>query len=470
MSPLIYLAARITVRVNKLTFMTRWLALCVLGLVWLALYIASVYPVPVGNDSFRIDEVSGLLMAIVLTVTSAATVFSFADVRGAPGEEKYYAALIMMTGSMLGLVCSVDLFNVWVWFELLTISTYSLVMFRRDRSLEAGLKYLVQSAAGSTFILFGIALFLMQTGTLSLQDIARTTTDDGMMLVTGALLITGFGVKIAIFPLHTWLPDAHSQAPSGISAVLSGIVIEVALLTLLRVLAALGSTSVSWGMLLLCFGALNMLGGNLLALRQTQVKRLLAYSSIAQVGYMLLGFGIAIEAGQAAAAQGAFFHVISHGLGKVLAFLVAGALLYALSRHTLTISELSGASRRYPLISFAFSLALLSLASLPPFAGFMSKWQIFAAGFRSNDAFISVFVIFGALTSVISLAYYLPLINFMYRQEMSAGVRNGRPLPLAMAAPVIVLALAIVLLGLFPNVVSEWTSRAGETFVAWFGG
>ncbi|MER3514804.1 MAG: hypothetical protein C4310_10825, partial [Chloroflexota bacterium] len=142
----------------------------------------------------------------------------------------------------------------------------------------------------------------------------------------GALLIMGFGVKAALVPLHTWLPDAHAQAPSGISAMLSGIVIEAGLIASLRALSALAALALWWGVLLLAFGALNMLVGNLMALRQTQVKRLLAYSSVAQVGYMLLGLGITIYAGEAAGAEGGLFHLLNHGLMKGLAFLAAGAL------------------------------------------------------------------------------------------------------------------------------------------------
>jgi formate hydrogenlyase subunit 3/multisubunit Na+/H+ antiporter MnhD subunit len=249
------------------------------------------------------------------------------------GEEKYYAMLLAMMGVMIGLGCAGDLFNLWVWFEAMAVSSYLLVAFYREQSasLEAGMKYLVQSALGSVLVLLGIALVLAQTGTLNLDKI-RLATQVGSpaMLAAGALFVIGFGVKIAMVPMHTWLPDAHSQAPSGISAMLSGVVIEAGLVALLRSLMPLAGVTPSWGILLMGFGALNMLYGNLLALRQEQVKRLLAFSSLSHVGYMLLGLGIALHVGQAAGAQGAFFHLFNHGLMKGLAFLAAGALLYVL--------------------------------------------------------------------------------------------------------------------------------------------
>ncbi len=222
------------------------------------------------------------------------------------------------------------------------------------------------------------------------------------MLAAGALFIIGFGVKAALVPMHTWLPDAHSQAPSGISAMLSGVVIEAGLIAMLRALAALSAITTIWGPVLMGFGAINMLAGNLLALRQKQVKRLLAFSSLAHVGYMLAGIGIAIYAHQLDGAQGGLFHLLNHGMMKGLAFLAAGTLLYTLhiasgNHGSLTVDELSGAAQRYPLVAFTFSLAVLGLAGIPPLAGFMSKWQIVISGFETHNLPILLLVIFVAL-------------------------------------------------------------------------
>ena len=175
-------------------------------------------------------------------------------------------------------------------------------------------------------------------------------------------------------PLHTWLPDAHGEAPSGISALLSGVVIEAGLVALLRTLMALAGIASSWGTLLMAFGAVNMLAGNSLALRQTQVKRLLAFSSVSHIGYMLLGLGIAFYTGEAAGAQGGFFHLITHGMMKGLAFFGRrhAALCHRArapgweDAHGLTVADLAGAAHRYRLAALALSLALLGLAGLPP--------------------------------------------------------------------------------------------------------
>ena len=224
------------------------------------------------------------------------------------------------------------------------------------------------------------------------------------------------------------------------------------------------------------FGALNMLVGNLMALRQTQVKRLLAFSSLSHIGYMLLGLGIAIYAGQGAGAEGAFFHLVNHGLMKGLAFLAAGALLYTLhiangSHAALTVSDLAGAAKRYPLPALALSVAVLGLGGLPPLAGFMSKWQIFAAGFQTHNLVIELLVVFAALNSVLSLAYYAPLVNAMYRQEPSGPVKQalaGR-ISVAMTIPLALLTLAVIAVGVWPALLQWLTGPAGAALLTAFG-
>ncbi len=316
---------------------------------------------------------------------------------------------------------------------------------RQPGALEAGVKYLVQSAVGSVLVLLGIAIVFAETGALKLDQIqihfvTQSTPVTPGMLAAGALFMIGFGVKAALVPLHTWLPDAHSQAPSGISAMLSGVVIEAGLVAMLRALGALNPFSTHWGTLLLAFGAANMLLGNLLALRQTQVKRMLAFSSLSHVGYMLVGLGVGISFHSMDGAQGGFFHLLNHGMMKGLAFLAAGSLLYALyiarGHHgPLTIADLGGAARRYPLAAFTLSVALLGLGGLPPLSGFMSKWQIFLAGFQTHNPWVIAIVLFAALNSVLSLGYYAPLVNTMYRHKATQAVEQGAAVPAADECP-----------------------------------
>jgi proton-translocating NADH-quinone oxidoreductase chain N len=430
-----------------------------------------------GSIRLQLDGIGMLLAAVVLTLTALVTLYSGPYLAGDEGQEKFYALLSVMAGAMIGLGTATDLFNLYIWFESMAISSYFLVAFyrRQPASLEAGVKYMVQSAIGSVFVLFAIALVFSQTGTLALDEIRALQPTGLTILAAGALFIVGFGVKAALVPLHTWLPDAHSMAPSGISAMLSGVVIETGLVALLKSLGALTVYAGNWGAILLGLGALNMLIGNFLALRQTQVKRLLAFSSLAHIGYMLIGFGAAFAFNQPDAAQGAFFHLTTHALMKGLAFLAAGTFLFAfyIDRHEhepLMIADLNGAATRFPLAAFGLSIAVLALGGLPPLAGFMSKWQIFIGAAGTRDGWVLALVIFAALNSLISLAYYAPLVNAMYRLEPSAAVKKATAIPYQMAIPLVLLVLGVLVLGLWPSLVNPITLPAGNSLLSIFGG
>ncbi|MFZ0546908.1 MAG: proton-conducting transporter membrane subunit [Candidatus Promineifilaceae bacterium] len=480
-TPFVYLMGRL--RQGQWLWSSRWLALLTLLATWLPFVFAvqeyraeGTLTLTVGTIMLRLDGLSLLLTAVVLTLATLIALYSAPYMAGQAGEEKYYAMLLALTGVIIGLSCAADLFNLWLWFEATAVTSYLLVAFYREQptSLEAGVKYLVQSTTGSVLVLFGVAIVFAQTGTLDLAGI-RAAVQDGLptglpLLAAAALFVAGFGVKMAVVPMHTWLADAHAQAPSGISAMLSGVVIEAGLVALLRASTAVITSNNTWGILLLALGSVNMLAGNLLALRQKRVKRLLAFSSLAHMGYMLLGLGIAVYAGETAGAQGSFFHLINHGLMKGLAFLAAGALLYALHStlgdRPLMVDDLAGAARRYPLAALALSLALLGLAGLPPLAGFASKWQILAAGMTAHTLLLTAMVGFAALNSVLSLAYYLPVVNVLYRRQQSPAMVMGQPLPAAIILPLIVLAAAIIVIGLWPGLLN-WLTEAAE--IAVFG-
>lgn len=490
-SPVVYLFGRLTTRAQVLTrqgWIVRLLALLAVVATWFPFINLWLEFQARGRRMFfniesiwlQLDGISFLLAAMVLTLGTLAILFSGRYMAGDFGEEKYYAMLLAMIGLMIGLGCANDLFNLWVWFEAMAVSSYLLVAFYREQpgSLEAGMKYVVQSAVGSALALLGIALVLAQTGTLDMDQIrlmvGTMDLNKAGLLAAGALFFIGFGVKVAMVPLHTWLPDAHSQAPSGISAMLSGVVIEAGLVAMLRALSTLTGFALSWGWLLLAFGALNMLYGNLLALQQSQVKRMLAFSSLSHIGYILMGLGIALVSGQPAGAQGAAFHLFTHMLMKGLAFLAVGAVMYALFHEQgihrpLVAHDLNGISTRYPWVALSLSIALLALGGLPPLAGFMSKWQIFVAGFQSGNGWLMGFVVFAAVNSVISLAYYAPLVNRMYRRVTATSVKKGSAsISWTMQLPLLLMALAVVVIGLFPSLMNWLTEPAGAALMSIF--
>jgi len=480
-SPLVYLSGRLGKKLSQ--NLPQIIGLIALLAAWIPFVQAALVLnhgeqlfFKLGTISLCLDGLSLLVAAVSLGLGVFVVLFSESYLSLETGQEKYYAMLLAMIAMIVGLGCACDLFNLWIWFETMAIASYLLVAFYNERpaSLEAGIKYLVQSAAGSVFVLIGIGIVYAQTGQLNINEIKAAGISSPSLLVAGVLFVFGYGVKAALVPLHTWLPDAHSQAPSGISAMLSGIVIEAGLVAMLRSLGTLSSATTFWGPLMIVFGVLNMFIGNMLALPQKQVKRMLAYSSLTHVGYMLVGLGIAIHLGNSDGAVGGMFHLFNHGLMKGLAFLSAGALLYVLhiaagNHDPLLVRDLSGASQRYPLVALIFSLALLSLGGIPMLAGFTSKWQIILGGFETGDIVIIALVIFTALNSVFSFVYYAPLVNMVYRRQQSEVVQLGTSIPGGMTAPLVIMAIGVIIIGIWPSIMNWLIYPAGSAVLSAFG-
>lgn len=477
-SPLVYITGS-RLRIPYI-IKARWLALLLLLLTWLvfgavardfATYDTLTYTV--GAITLYLDGVSLLISSLSLGLGTLVVLFSGADMAEEVGEEKYYAMVLMLTGTMIGLVCAGDLFNLWVWFETMAISSYLLVAFYREEpaALRACIRYLIQTASGSILVLFGIALVFIQTGTLDLRTMVVQPSP--LLIVAATFFVMGFGVKLALVPSYTWLPAAYAEAPAGISALLSGTVTITGLIAMLRTLTVIGWSAESWGVLLMLLGTLNIVIGNMLALREPQVKRILAYSSISHIGFVVLAVGIGMTSGSAAGMQTGMLHLLVHGIMKALAFLIVGALVYALAirtNHQMTVSDLAGAAWRYPGIAAAMVLALLSLAGVPPLAGFISKLRILAAGIVDQPGWMIGLMIFAALNSVLSLGYYLPIVNALYSTEGRPTWRDTRALPFTMRLPIYVLAGLVLVLGIWPGLVDGLIIPAGAALLSLFGG
>ena len=478
--PILYLIGRITKRVTtqkgKPYNPSQLIALIVVGSLFFPAMLINRYVQKVSDVYFEIGEItmqmnaaSTLLVLVVLTVTFLVILFSGRYMQNETGEEKYYAFLVYMVGMIVGLSTTTDLFNLWVWFEAFAITPYVLVAFYHDREevLEAGVKYLFQSAVGTLFVLFGIIILYLHTGTLNLLQLrAATMTPEPEVILSAVFLLIGFGVKSALVPLHTWLPDAHSQAPSGISAILSGIVIETALLTMTRILSVVNIAFTSLGTILIVSGLLNMLIGNLMALKQNNIKRMLAFSSISHIGYITFGIGVAEISGNPLGMQGALFHVVIHALMKSLAFMIVGAMMNGFSaikgdaHSPLVKKDLNGLAQRHRGLAFFFSIALLSLAGIPPLGGFMSKSLILFAGIQTGNTWILACVIFAAINSVLSLGYYAPLINRLYRTQKSSFTENFLPPNFTMLAVFGALSAALLVLGFVPGILGDFSLPA----------
>jgi formate hydrogenlyase subunit 3/multisubunit Na+/H+ antiporter MnhD subunit len=312
------------------------------------------------------------------------------------------------------------------------------------------------SATAGAFLLLSMSLIYGMTGTLNFAAIASNIRGEATtpwLFIIFSTLIIGFGVKSAIVPLHTWLPDGHPEAPSPISALLSGIVIETGLYALTRVLFILfepGFFKTSIAIL----SVLTMTLANVMALRQTDIKRLLAFSSIAQIGYMLVG----LAAGTAYGVMGLFLHIFNHSLMKGMAFLSAGSIVH--EAKTRDIPSLSGVGKMMPITSLSLVISLLGLGGVPGTNGFMSKYVLFASAFGSGLTWLGIM---GVLNSAFSMAYYIRIMQTLLAQPKE-GFKVSEA-PTLMVAVTGIMAFLIVLFGLWPAPVINLTTQASEALV-----
>jgi multicomponent Na+:H+ antiporter subunit D len=360
----------------------------------------------------------------------------------------FYALLLLVLGGMVGFSITGDLFNLFVFMEVTSLSSYALVAVGgRGVAAWAALKYLFLGAVASLLALFGTALLFVLTGSLNLADVAARLGPDvarGPVLIAFAALVTSFLVKAAVFPLHVWLPDAHAIAPSPVSAVLSGLVVKTGIVGLIRVLqlfhAADAVPLAGFHLALAWLGAVSIVMGAFLAIFQDDLKLMLAYSTISNVGYIVLGFGLASPY----AAVGASVHVVNHALIKTTLFLAAGALIHQTGFRTL--SDLRGVARAMPQTAAAMAIGAVSIVGLPPTAGFLCKWYIALGAFEADRAPFGFALVFGALFIFV---YYIRMVNALYFQApVHARVAEATEVPWSMRAPLLLLAASCLVLGL----------------------
>ncbi len=415
-----------------------------------------------GGAAMRLDPgalfIGGMTLGLGVCVALYSGCYLSLDRR----YKMYYPLLLLLTVGVLGMVMSTDLFSLYMFCELMSVTAYVLVAFRRhlDTAVEAGFKYLMMGSVGTLTFLMGIALIYRETGTLMLPQVMASPGLWGRIGL--ACILTGLGVKCALVPAHTWLPDAHGRAPSSVSAMLSGIVVAAAFYTLLKATLGLGFPARDLGGVLMLLAILNMTVGNTLALVQTNTKRLLAYSTVAQMGYVMFVVGVGLRHDLPSAIQSGFFLLLTHAVMKGLAFLSKGVCHFYC--HTSLVSELRGTFQRMPLAAITFAVALLGLIGLPPLAGFAGKWFVLAEVLQTGDWVVFGGVAFFLLNTLLSLGYYLPLIAVLFA-PLPAGA-PATPIPLSpwMAAPLLILAALVVLMGVAPD---PWLRWSADVLSAW---
>jgi proton-translocating NADH-quinone oxidoreductase chain N len=390
-----------------------------------------------------------VLSALIAVAGLAVSIYALAYINKGPATRYHMLYLLLLVGAT-GVVLTGDVFNLFVFFEILCISSYALVAYLGDKAgIESAVKYLIQGALGSALLLMGIGLLYGLFGTLNMADIASKidSVDRISVFVPMALIVAGLGVEAAMFPLNAWLPDAHSSAPSSISAILSGIAIEVGLYAVVRmVFTVFGASSM---LLFFAFlGLLTLLIGEMCAFAQSNIKRMLAYSSIGQIGLIVFAMAIATSW----SITGGFFQLVSHTLSKGLLFLAVGYMIYRTG--SMEITSMEGIGKRMPLTSLAFTVGAFSLVGLPPFAGFPGKFLIVRSALVEGDALFAVLIGLVLLGTVIEGAYFFRVIQAIYFKKGNGDAEMREPPTVALVS-MFLLAALIVVIGVYPSLLGR---------------
>jgi len=468
----VYLVARFISRNNQLlASITSAIFITALAAILLLRPLVGTTCLPVwgrldnGGAFLRADPGAVLIAGLALGLGVLVAIYSGRYLSLDQRYETYYPLLLLLVTGLVGMLLAADLFNLYLFCELMSVAAYVLVAFRRRTAtaIEAGFKYLIMGSVGTVTILLGISFVYRETGQLAFP----LTTAPGTWTRIGiACLLVGLGLKSAIVPLHTWLPDAHSRAPSSISAMLSGVVVPSVFYTLLKVCLGLGFPARDLGTLLILFSLANMVLGNSMALVQTHTKRLLDYSTIGQMGIIMLSVGIGLRQGTPAPINAGMFFITVQAVMKGLAFLCKGACHYY--SNATTIEELRGTAAQQPLVAATFGVALAGLAGVPPLAGFAGKWFVLREALRSGEALSTVGLIVLLLSSLLALGYYLPVIAKLFTtsaREAENGNRRTRLSPW-MALPIVTLAAMVLALGIYPGPWLAWTAGVGDYLLA----
>jgi multicomponent Na+:H+ antiporter subunit D len=409
---------------------------------------------------FTVDAMSALMQIIAAITGFAVLLYSVASDRHHTGLESFYTLYLLMIAGIMGMVSTGDLFNFFVFLEILSIASAGLIAYRIDGGLavEAALKYFVLSTIGALAILIAIGIYYGEYNALNIAMIASRMQFTLLDQIALGLIIAALAMKCGSVPMHYWTPDAYSMAPSSITAMLV-VASQASLYGLFRVVftlynVTLNTMTVGW--IIIILGILSMVVGVTMAIPQKDVKRLMAYHAISQTGYMLLGVGVGLavlgnqplmQSFGYTAMEGGIFHIINHAMYKGLLFLTAGAIFFRIG--TYNLNKMGGLGHRMKYTMIFFIIGALAIAGIPPFNGFASKYMIYESVFAFNP----ILAVIAMVVSILTLASFVKVFHSIFMGPELPEYVGVREAPAPMLIGMGVLALVVILFGLFPQTV-----------------
>lgn len=417
---------------------------------------------PIGIE-YRVDAANAFVALLITGMASIILPWGkiTVDAEVPERQSSFYALFLLALAGLLGITLTGDIFNVFVFLEISSLATYALIAHGTDRrALIAAFRYLIMGTVGATFLLIGIGFLYIMTGTLNMMDLAERLPELAGSRATQvglAFIVVGFAIKLALFPMHHWLPNAYTYAPSMVSAFLAATATKVALYVMLRFVFTVFAPDYSFVALPLAIGfsvlaIAGMFAGSWFAIFQNNLKRLLAYSSVAQVGYMVLGASFVTVVGVTAS----FLHLFNHGLIKGALFLAAGIVFHQLG--SVRLEDMRGLGRVMPWTLTGFALAGLSLVGIPPTVGFVSKWYLISAAIDAGQTWIVVLIL---ITSLMAVVYIAKLIELFWMQARPADSP-----PVSEASPVLLVPLWLVVFANFYFGIDTRLTVGGATAAA----
>ena len=414
---------------------------------------------------FHVDSMGKFFAVVVNVVWVLAGFYAFEYMKHEKEEPRFFGFYVMVHGILHGLVFAGGMVTFYLFYELMTLLSVPLILHNRSKdAIKGGLKYLFYSLFGAYMVLFGLfflnrfadSLTFIPGGTLNLSTIAGNET---LMLVVSLSMIIGFSVKAGMFPLHAWLPTAHPVAPAPASAVMSGIIVKMGILGMIRVVYYLiGADFIrgTWVQTVwMSLALVTVFMGSMLAYREKVLKKRLAYSTVSQASYILFGLSLL----QPAAMSGALLHVVFHAIIKSCLFLSAGAIIY--KTHKTNVDDLRGIGKEMPIAIWCYTFAAAALIGIPPASGFISKWYLATGALSSGIKIFSWLGPVVLLTSALLTAgYLLPITvkGFLPGADFNYGELQKKEPNLTMLIPLLILAILAVALGVFPNPLAEYIS------------
>ena len=422
---------------------------------------------PLGIE-YRVDAANAFVLLLVSGISTVVLPFARVSVdHEIPKKQHtlFYTCYLLCLTGLLGVVITGDAFNVFVFLEISSLSTYVLIAqgsFRDKRALTAAYDYLMMGTIGATFFVIGIGMLYMATGTLNMADIAERIADQGTnrTIRTGfAFIVVGVGLKVAIYPLHYWLPNAYTFAPSAITAFLAATATKVAIYVLMRFMFSVFQPSFEFELntiyiIVIPVALVAMFAASFVAVFQTDFKRMLAYSSVAQIGYILLGIGFLTETGLTAGIA----HLFNHGITKAVLFMGVGA--YVLRAGGSFYDTIQGMGRAMPWTSAAVVIGGLSLIGVPGTAGFISKWVLVQAALESGWWQIALLIV---LSSLLAVIYVWRVVEALYLCQPKEGVTEA---PVAMLVPIWIMAFACIYFGFDTSITINASQSAAAGLLA----